>query len=348
MAPARFPYAPAPESRAIVNLKPSYGLFIDGEFVDPLDGGHFKTESPSSQEVLAEVSSAGPADVDRAVRAARRAQEEVPARCPARSGGNTSSGRPHHPGTARELAVLESLDNGKPIEESRDVDVPLAAAHFFYHAGWADKLDLRRLRRPSQTPGGSRPDHPLELPTAHGGLEARPSSGDGQHLRPEASGNDPAFRAPAGRDLPAGRTPPRRRQHRYRRRRHRCALVTHPGVDKVAFTGSTEVGKRISAAWRGAEETQPGAGRQGGQHRFRRLPAVTRPRGHRQRHIFQPGPRLLRRVAFLVQEPCRASSRTPRPSRPCAWAIRSIKTPTSAPSTNPSNSKRIRELVSDR
>ena len=94
MTSARFQYAPAPESRAIVTLKPSYGLFIGGEFVDPIDGGHFKTESPSSQEVLAEVSSAGPADVDRAVSAARRAQEEVWAPCLERSGRSTFSGSP--------------------------------------------------------------------------------------------------------------------------------------------------------------------------------------------------------------------------------------------------------------
>ncbi len=94
MASPRFSYAPAPESRAVVNLKPSYGLFINGEFVEPLDGDHFKTESPSSQEVLAEVSMAGPADVDRAVQAARRAYEEVWGPCPVRNGPSTSSGWP--------------------------------------------------------------------------------------------------------------------------------------------------------------------------------------------------------------------------------------------------------------
>ncbi len=141
MATPRFPYAPAPESRAIVNLRPSYGLFIDGEFVDPLDGGHFKTESPSSQEVLAEVSMAGPADVDRAVQAARRAYEQVWGPMPGQERAKYIFRVARLiQERARELAVLESLDNGKPIKESRDVDIPLAAAHFFYHAGWADKL----------------------------------------------------------------------------------------------------------------------------------------------------------------------------------------------------------------
>src|SRR6476661_6492222 len=118
-----FYYAPAPESRSIVDIKPSYGLFINGEFVDG-GGKAFKTISPSTEEVLAEVAEANDADVDKAVKAARRAYDKVWGRMP-----------------GRERAVLESIDNGKPIKESRDVDVPTVAAHFFYYAGWADKLE---------------------------------------------------------------------------------------------------------------------------------------------------------------------------------------------------------------
>src|SRR5260370_6666824 len=139
---AKFEYAPAPESRSIVSIADSYGLFIDGKFTDTADGRMFKTISPATEEVLAEVTEAGPADVDRAVTAARKAYEHTWAGLP-----------PAHRSKylfriarlvmekARELAVLESLDNGKPIRESRDVDIPLVAAHFFYHAGWADKLE---------------------------------------------------------------------------------------------------------------------------------------------------------------------------------------------------------------
>jgi len=141
VAPTRFSYAPAPEARSILNLRPSYGLFIDGEFVDPLDGGHFKTISPSSEEVLAEVSDAGLADTDRAVAAARGAYERVWGPMPGRERAKYLFRVARLiQERSRELAVLESLDNGKPIRESRDVDVPLAAAHFFYYAGWADKL----------------------------------------------------------------------------------------------------------------------------------------------------------------------------------------------------------------
>src|ERR1044071_330114 len=134
-----FEYAPAPESRAIVDIKPSYGLFINGEFVDG-HGKAFKTISPSTEEVLAEVAEADEADVDNAVKAARRAFRSW--------GRMPGSERAKYlyriariiQERGREIAVLESIDNGKPTKETRDVDVPIAAAHFFYYAGWADKL----------------------------------------------------------------------------------------------------------------------------------------------------------------------------------------------------------------
>jgi len=144
MSPAgkKFDYAPAPESRAILDLKPSYGLFIDGQFVDTLDGRTFKTVSPASEEVLAEITEAGQADVDRAVAAARKAYDKVWSKLPARERGKYLFRIARIlQERARELAVLESLDNGKPIRESRDVDIPLVAAWFFHYAGWADKLD---------------------------------------------------------------------------------------------------------------------------------------------------------------------------------------------------------------
>ncbi|MCW2635880.1 MAG: ald, partial [Blastococcus sp.] len=140
-----FEYAPAPESRSIVDIKPSYGLFIDGHFVDGT-GEPFKTVNPATEEVLTEVSSGSEADVDRAVAAARRAFTRTwgPMR-PADRGKYLFRIARLLQERAREFAVLESLDNGKPIRESRDVDIPLAAAHFFYHAGWADKLDFAGL-----------------------------------------------------------------------------------------------------------------------------------------------------------------------------------------------------------
>src|SRR5438128_11487744 len=135
-------YAPAPESADLARIEPTYGLFVDGKFVPAADGRTFTTINPASEEPLAEVAAAGPADVDRAVKSARAAFDEVWSRMP-------GSGRAKYlyriarilQERAREFAVLESLDNGKPIRESRDVDVPLAAQWFFYYAGWADKLE---------------------------------------------------------------------------------------------------------------------------------------------------------------------------------------------------------------
>src|SRR6202453_1578242 len=138
----KFEYAPAPESRAIVSLKESYGLFINGEFTPSADGRAFKTISPATDEVLAEVAEAGPAAVGPAVPAARQAYEATWSGLPAKERGKYLFRIARIiQERARELAVLESLDNGKPIRESRDVDIPLVAAHFFYHAGWADKLE---------------------------------------------------------------------------------------------------------------------------------------------------------------------------------------------------------------
>src|SRR5437764_11899810 len=136
-----FEYAPAPESRDIARLKPSYQIYIDGQFRDGT-GEATKTINPADEEPLAEVAEAGPSDVDDAVAAARRAFEGLWSAMSGAERGKylfrIARGLQER---GRELAVLESLDNGKPIRESRDVDIPLAAAHFFYYAGWADKLE---------------------------------------------------------------------------------------------------------------------------------------------------------------------------------------------------------------
>ena len=140
--PVTLDYATALESTAVVHLADRYELFIDGRFVEPRSGKHFATINPATEAKLAVVAEAGAADVEAAVRAARRAYDEVWRDMPGKERAKylyriarVLQER------AREFAVLESLNGGKPIKESRDIDVPLAAAHFFYHAGWADKLD---------------------------------------------------------------------------------------------------------------------------------------------------------------------------------------------------------------
>ena len=136
-------YAPAPEARDIVRLKDTFGLFIDGREVRASDGGTFVSVDPSTELPLANVAKATEKDVDKAVRAARRAQKgwgALPGKERAKYLFRISRILQER---SREFAVLESMDSGKPIRESRDVDVPLVASHFWYYAGWADKLDTR-------------------------------------------------------------------------------------------------------------------------------------------------------------------------------------------------------------
>ena len=168
--------------------------------------------------MLAEVAEASDADVDAAVKAARRAYTRVWSRM---SGAERAKYLYRIARIiqerGRELAVLESIDNGKPIKESRDVDIPIVAAHFFYYAGWADKLEHAGYGS-TRTARRRRPGHPVELPAADAGVEDRPGAGLRQHGRPQARRDHPADRAALRGDLPAGRPAARRRQHRHRRR----------------------------------------------------------------------------------------------------------------------------------
>jgi aldehyde dehydrogenase (NAD+) len=242
----RFPYAPAPESRAIVNLKPSYGLFIDGEFVNPLDGGQFKTVSPSSEEVLAEVSSAGPVDVDRAVSVARRAQEEVWGPMPGKERAKYLFRVARIiQERARELAVLESLDNGKPIKESRDVDIPLAAAHFFYYAGWADKLAYAGFGPDPQPVGVAGQIIPWNFPLLMAAWKLAPALATGNTCVLKPAETTPLSALLLAEILQQAELPPGTVNIVTGAGETGATLVAHPGVDKVAFTGSTEVGKQI-------------------------------------------------------------------------------------------------------
>ena len=254
---ATWNYAPAPQERGIVTIAPSYGLFVNGEFTPAADGRTFTTVNPASEEPLAEVALAGDADVDRAVRAARAAYEQV-------WGPMPGAQRAKYiyriarliAERAREFAVLESLDNGKPIKESRDVDVPLASAHFFYHAGWADKLEYAGFG-PARPVGVAGQVIPWNFPLLMAAWKLAPALAAGNTcvLKPAETTPLTALllaevcqqaELPAGVVniiTGAGDTG--------------AALVAHPGVDKVAFTGSTEVGKQIlrSAAGTGKKLT---------------------------------------------------------------------------------------------
>ncbi|WP_449290154.1 aldehyde dehydrogenase family protein [Nonomuraea purpurea] len=242
---AIFEYAPAPESRDVVEVKGSYGLFIDGEFADG-GGTPFKTVNPATEEVLAEVATATADDVDRAVRAARKAFDGWSALPGAERAKYLFRIARIIQERARELAVLESLDNGKPIRESRDVDVPLVAAHFFYYAGWADKLAYAGFG--SKALGVAGQVIPWNFPLLMLAWKIAPALACGNTvvLKPaETTPLTALLFADICRqaELPsgvvnivtgAGETG--------------AAVVSHPDVAKVAFTGSTEVGRSIARA----------------------------------------------------------------------------------------------------
>ncbi|WP_028812187.1 aldehyde dehydrogenase family protein [Streptomyces flavidovirens] len=244
-APA-FEYAPAPESRSVVDIAPSYGLFIDGEFTDAADGKVFKTISPSTEEVLSEVARAGAEDVDRAVKAARRAFEKWSALPGSERAKYLFRIARIIQERSRELAVLETLDNGKPIKETRDADLPLVAAHFFYYAGWADKLDHAGYGANPRPLGVAGQVIPWNFPLLMLAWKIAPALATGNTvvLKPaETTPLSALFFADICRQagLPKGvvNIIPGYGEAG-------AALVEHPDVNKVAFTGSTAVGKAIA------------------------------------------------------------------------------------------------------
>jgi aldehyde dehydrogenase (NAD+) len=255
MASKKFEYAPAPESRAIVDLQPSYGLFINGEFVDPVDGHSFKTISPATEEVLAEVSDAGLLDVDRAVKAARRAYTRVWSKMAPRERGKYLYRIARIlQERARELAVLESLDNGKPIRESRDVDIPLVAAWFFYYAGWADKLDHAGFGPDPKALGVAGQVIPWNFPLLMLAWKIAPALAAGNTVVLKPAETTPLTALLFAEicqqaDLPAGVVNIVTGAGETGR-----ALVEHGDVNKVAFTGSTDVGKMIARSTAGTKK----------------------------------------------------------------------------------------------
>ncbi|MEU7798228.1 aldehyde dehydrogenase family protein [Micromonospora arborensis] len=250
-----FEYAPAPESRSVVDLKPSYGLFIDGAFVDPTDGDSFKSINPASEEVLAEIAEAGAPDVERAVRAARKAYDKVWGPMPGRDRAKYLYRIARLiQERSRELAVLESLDNGKPIRESRDVDLPLVAAHFFYYAGWADKLEHAGFGPNPRPIGVAAQVIPWNFPLLMLAWKIAPAlaAGNTVVLKPAETTSLTALlfaEICQQADLPAGVVNIVTGAGDTGR-----ALVEHPGVDKVAFTGSTDVGRAIARSVAGTRK----------------------------------------------------------------------------------------------
>ena len=241
-------YAPAPESRGILDLKDRYGLFIDGEFVEGRGEG-FDTVSPADESRIASISAAADEDVDAAVAAARRAYAKTWSKLSGRDRGKYLFRIARLvQERARELAVAESLDNGKPIKESRDVDVPLVAAWFFYYAGWADKLDYAGVGANPQSLGVAGQVIPWNFPLLMLAWKVAPAlaAGNTVVLKPAETTSLTALifaEILQQADLPAGVV-----NIVTGAGATGASLVRHPDVNKVAFTGSTGVGRDIAKA----------------------------------------------------------------------------------------------------
>lgn len=249
-----FEYAPAPESRSIVTLRSHYGLFVDGEFTDG-GGTPLKTVNPATDEVLGEVAVGTDADVDRAVRAARKAFARVwgPMR-PADRGKYLFRIARLLQERAREFAVLETLDNGKPITESRDVDVPLAAAHFFYHAGWADKLEHVGLGAAPRPLGVAGQVIPWNFPLLMLAWKVAPALAAGNTVVLKPAETTPLTALLFAEVCQQADLPPGVVNIVTGAGDTGRAVVEHADVDKVAFTGSTEVGKQIARSVAGTRK----------------------------------------------------------------------------------------------
>src|SRR5260370_4479541 len=240
-------YAPAPEAFDYIQIPPRHELFINGKFVAPRSGKYFDSVNPATERKLSEFAAGNASDVDAAVKAARRAYDRVWRRMPGRERGKYIYRVARIiQEKARDLAVLETIDGGKPIKESRDVDLPLVAAHFFYLAGWADKLDYAFPGRTPRPLGVAGQIIPWNFPLLMAAWKIAPALACGNTvvLKPAETTSITALqlaRIFQEAELPegvvnivtgAGDTG--------------VALVNHHDIDKIAFTGSTEVGKLIA------------------------------------------------------------------------------------------------------
>jgi acyl-CoA reductase-like NAD-dependent aldehyde dehydrogenase len=244
--PAAWDYAPAPEARDVVSIRERYGLFIGGELVEPRSGEYFETVNPATEEPLAEVGLAGAEDVDLAVSAARAAFDDGwSERPPAERAKYLFRIARILQERSREFAVLESLDGGKPIKESRDLDLPLSAAHFFYYAGWADKLEYAFPNRDPRPVGVAGQIIPWNFPLLMLAWKVAPALATGNTVVLKPAETTPLSALLFCDVLRQAELPPGVVNIVTGDGRAGAAIVKHDGVDKIAFTGSTEVGKAI-------------------------------------------------------------------------------------------------------
>ncbi|HEY2081706.1 MAG TPA: aldehyde dehydrogenase family protein [Verrucomicrobiae bacterium] len=252
---AKWDYAPAPEDSKNYVIAPRHELFINGKFLAPRSRKYFPSINPATEQALTEIAAGNAEDVDSAAKAARRAYEKTWSKMPGRERGKYLYRIARIiQEKSRELAVLETMDGGKTIKESRDVDLPLVAAHFFYYAGWADKLKYAFPGKTPQPLGVAGQIIPWNFPLLMAAWKIAPALACGNTvvIKPAETTSLTAMRLAQifqEAELPdgvvnivtgAGETG--------------AALVNHPDIDKLAFTGSTEVGKRIAQAVAGTKK----------------------------------------------------------------------------------------------
>ena len=246
-------YSPALESTDHIELKDRYGLFIDGKFTSSKGGNYFDTINPANEKKLSEVSEANEKDVDKAVKAAQQSYEKVWSKMnPSERGKYIFRIARLIQERAREFAVIESMDGGKPIRESRDVDVPLAAAHFFYYAGWADKLDYAFPGRNTKSLGVAGQIIPWNFPLLMAAWKIAPALATGNTVVLKPAETTPLTALKLAEVIQEADLPPGVVNIITGGSKTGQMLVQHPCVNKVAFTGSTEVGKYIMKAVAGS------------------------------------------------------------------------------------------------
>jgi aldehyde dehydrogenase (NAD+) len=248
-------YDPAPESTDHINVKNRYGLFINGDFVAPEKGKYFDTINPATEEKLSRVAEASDADVDKAVKSAREAYRTSWGRMkPAERGKYIYRIARIIQERAREFSVIESLDGGKPIRESRDIDVPLAAAHFFYYAGWADKLEYAFPGRKARPLGVAGQIIPWNFPLLMAAWKIAPALACGNTVVLKPAETTPLTALKLAEVIADAGLPPGVVNIVTGAGKAGAAIVEHPDVNKVAFTGSTNVGRMIQKSLAGSNK----------------------------------------------------------------------------------------------
>ena len=248
-------YAPAPQDADHISLESQYDLFINGEFVSPVDGNYSESINPATEKVLAEVAEATEKDIDKAVKSARKAYESVWSKMEAKERGKYLYRIARMiQERAREFAVIESMDGGKPIRESRDMDIPLVAAHFFYYAGWADKLDYAFPGKTPQSIGVAGQIIPWNFPLLMAAWKLAPALATGNTVVLKPAETTPLTALKLAELIRDAELPPGVVNIVTGAGKTGAAIVNHDDVDKIAFTGSTEVGKYIKKAIAGTDK----------------------------------------------------------------------------------------------